>query len=129
MAYQIRPRNSSPRNTTADQFIFSRVTGRADGKKEKRIVMVKKQMEQMLTTIPNRPRVQGPYGTFSFLIFLITRRTIAISYDAKRPAVVSEIMALNAAVDPTLMTQIKPVISVQRRTARIGRPEPGLTYR
>jgi hypothetical protein len=56
-------------------------------------------------------------------------RTIAISYDAKRPAVVSEIMALNAAVDPTLMTQIKPVIMAQRRTAGIGRPEPELTYR
>jgi hypothetical protein len=54
---------------------------------------------------------------------------MAISYDAKRPAVVSEIIALNAAVDPTLMTQIKPVISVHRRTARKGRPEAGLTYR
>jgi hypothetical protein len=43
--------------------------------------------------------------------------------------VVSEIIALNAAVDPALMTQIKPVISVHRRTARKGRPEAGLTYR
>lgn len=54
---------------------------------------------------------------------------MAISYEPNKPAVVSEMMALNAAVEPTLMMQIKPVMSAQRPTARRGRADRELTYR
>lgn len=37
-------------------------------------------------------------------------------------------MALNAAVDPTLMMQIHPVMHAQRPTARRGRADSELTY-
>lgn len=37
-------------------------------------------------------------------------------------------MALNAAVDPTLMMQIQPVMHAQRPTARRGMADPELTY-
>lgn len=37
-------------------------------------------------------------------------------------------MALNAAVDPTLMMQIQPVMDAQRPTARRGSADSELTY-
>lgn len=50
--------------------------------------------------------------------------TIAISYEEKRPAVVREIMALKAALEPMLMRQVMAVIMAQRAMARRGRAEP-----
>lgn len=49
---------------------------------------------------------------------------MAISYEAKRPAVVNEIMALNAALEGMLMIHIMPVMTAQRMMARMGRDEP-----
>lgn len=50
--------------------------------------------------------------------------TIAISYEEKSPAVVREIMALKAALEPMLMRQVMAVIMAQRAMARRGRAEP-----
>ena len=58
------------------------------------------------------------------MIFFKNIRTTAISYEAKRPAVVNEIIALNAALDGMLMIQIMPVMTAQRITARMGRAVP-----
>lgn len=52
---------------------------------------------------------------------------MAISYDENSPAVVSEMMALKAAVEPTFITQIHAVMKAQRATARMGRAELVLT--
>lgn len=49
---------------------------------------------------------------------------MAISYEENSPAVVREIMALKAALEPMLMRQVMAVIMAQKAMARRGRAEP-----
>ena len=81
-------------------FIKVGVTGIPGGKKLKNVEMVKKIAEKPLTKTPALPNRKGPYCTGSCLIFLIMKRMMGIKYEIKRPASVSETMALKATVLP-----------------------------
>lgn len=125
---QINPKITNPPNTAIDQFILTIVGSTAVGKKEKKTLNTKKILENTFTARPNAWLIfQGPKCIVSPRIFLITMSMIGMRYDMNRPASVSETIALNAAVEPILMSPIRQGRTLQRTIARSGSAKVGLT--
>ena len=100
--------------------MLSSVTGIAGGKKENTIEIMRKQIENKLIAKPAFPRVQGPQRISSERMRLWRMRMIGIKYEEKRPAMVRETMALNAADEAMLIRQIVAVRVAQKRTELRG---------
>ena len=109
-----------PPHIRHDQFIVIRVTGVAGGKNEKKVAMITKQAESILMGRPALPSDHGPKLIVSPLMRLIIMSTMTIRYEVKRPAMDSETMALNATVEPILMSPIIPATMVQKLMDRRG---------
>ncbi len=104
-------------------------TGMAGGKKEKTIETRRKQAEKILTKIPMRPRDHGPQlMEAGSRTRLMASKTMGIMYEVKRPAMVSDTMALKATVEAMLIRQIIAVNVAQKRMAFRGRAARELTY-
>ena len=96
------------------------MTGVAGGKNEKKVDMMTKQAERILIGRPARPSDHGPKLIVSPLMRLIIISTMTIRYDVKRPAMDSETMALNATVEPMLMSPMIAATMVQKLMDRRG---------
>ena len=92
----------------------------AGRKKEKMTDMIKEPAEITLTGSPALPSDHGPNSMFSPFIRLIVISPMGVKYDMKRPAMISETMALKAAVEPMLMRPITAEMKVQKKIDRSG---------
>ena len=127
-AYQTNPIITKPPKTAIDQFMETVSTGVTGGKKLKKVERIRKTAENALTATPALPILQGPYLMCSPLIFLIIISIVGIRYEMKRPASVSETMALKATVLPMLIRPIRHGTILQSTIARRGSASVLLTF-
>jgi len=80
-----------------------------------------------LTKIPRRPSDQRRGGSGSPLTRLMIRQVKEIIYVARRALTARDPIALNAAVDPILISERRQVMTKVINTAFKGMFHPGLT--
>ena len=97
-----------------------KLTGVAGGKNENTTEMSKKHAATMFMKRPDQPSDHGPKSIGSLFIRLSIISTIAVRYEMKRPAMVSETMALKATVEPMLMRPMIAETTAQKPMDRRG---------
>lgn len=109
-----------PPHIRQDQFIVISVTGVAGGKNENTTEMSKKHAATRFIGSPTQPSDHGPKSIVSLFTRLSIISTIAVRYEVKKPAMVSEMMALKATVEPILMRPMIAETTAQKVMDRRG---------
>lgn len=116
-----------PPNMTTFQFIVLSVTGIATGKNTKTQTTSKNTRAPRLMKMPKRPRDQRLGGSGGPRRRLRIKVMKDIMYVPSRAETAREPIALNATVEPMLISDSRVVMMKVSRTALRGIFQPGLT--